>query len=141
WKAWACEILAHLLEKRAGEEIQLIQNDLLGSQKGEKVLKFGSKREILIGRGIENDVVLPATAIATRHARLLLKDGRFLLEDLGSSLGTYLKDRKIQPRRLQKLDDGDHFTVFPYSFRPRLQRLWAPETSVEFTACRSLPLN
>ena len=141
WRAWASEIFGRLLEKRAGEEIQLVQSDLVSANKQEKVLKFGSKREVLIGRGIENDIVLPANAIATRHARLVNKDGRFFLEDLGSSLGTYLKDRKIQPRQLYEVHEGDHFTVFPYSFRPRLERLWAPETSITFTDCRSFPVD
>lgn len=130
WKAWVLEIFGHLLERPAGQVLRLFQTHQVDTQFGEKVLSFGSKQEIFIGRDPENDVVLPANAIAKRHTRIVLQAGLPQLEDLGSKLGTYLGDKKLQPNELQSLRDGDQFTVFPYRFRVSLEQNWAPETNI-----------
>jgi len=128
WKAWVVEIFGHLLERPAGLKLELQQTHQVDTQLGEKILSFGSKNELFIGRGPDNDVVLSANAIATRHARLVLKDGGAYLEDLGSQLGTYLWDTKVAPKEIHRLRHGDQFTVFPYRFRVQLESRWTPET-------------
>jgi len=45
---------------------------------------------VLIGRAPECTLVLPDDYASSRHARLLPRDGRWLLEDLGSTNGTTL---------------------------------------------------
>ncbi|MGC2194489.1 MAG: FliM/FliN family flagellar motor switch protein [Terriglobales bacterium] len=130
WRAWVAEIFGHLLERPAGQQLQLVQTHQVDSQFGEKVLSFGSKQELFIGRGPDNDVALSADAIAKRHTRVVLKDGQPYIEDLGSRLGTYLWDKKIQPNEIRLLRNGDQFTVFPYRFRVVLEQCWSPETEV-----------
>jgi ABC transport system ATP-binding/permease protein len=48
----------------------------------------GDGKVISIGRDPENDVVLDYPMISTRHARVILENGRATLEDLGSTNGT-----------------------------------------------------
>lgn len=135
WKAWVGEIFGHLLERPAGQQIQLVQTHQVDTQFGEKVLSFGSKQELFIGRGPDNDVVLSADAIAKRHTRVVLKDGRPYIEDLGGRLGTYLGDKKIPANEPRQLRNGDQFTVFPYRFRAVLEQSWTPETDVALSEC------
>ena len=140
WASWVSEIFGHLLERPSGQRLQLLQTHLVDTNSAEKVLSFGAKQELSIGRGEDNDVVLSAQAIASQHARLLLKDGRLSLEDLGGKLGTYLWDEKIQPKATRELKNGDQFTVFPFRFRVVLEQSWVPETEVALSECSIQPL-
>lgn len=141
WKSWVAEIFCHLLERPSDLKIELVQTHLVDPHFGEKVLSFGSKQDLFLGRGLENDVVLSANAIATRHAQVTLKEGRAYLEDLGSQLGTYLWDKKLPSRQLQLLRHGDQFTVFPYRFRVRLEPGWTPETDAIVSESTMSPLS
>jgi pilus assembly protein CpaF len=51
--------------------------------------------ELSIGRLEDNDVVLPRSNVSKRHARIVLKDERYVLLDLKSTNGTYVNGRKI----------------------------------------------
>ena len=53
------------------------------------------KPEITIGRVQGNDVILPKGNVSKRHARIVLKDGKFIIVDLKSTNGTYVNGRKI----------------------------------------------
>jgi type III secretion system YscQ/HrcQ family protein len=141
WMSWVAEIFGRLLERPAGQQLQLVQTHLVDAHAGEKVLSFGSKQELFLGRSNDNDVVLPASAIANRHARVVLKEGRLYLEDLGTALGTYLWDKKIPPNQPQLMTNGDQFTVFPHRFRVLVERTWSPETDFELSECRVVPVN
>jgi pSer/pThr/pTyr-binding forkhead associated (FHA) protein len=50
---------------------------------------------VLIGRANDSTLVLTDDYVSTRHARISLADGRWLVEDLGSTNGTYLGTRKV----------------------------------------------
>src|SRR5262249_11449156 len=76
WTAWVSKLFGHLLQPPAGQQLRLIQTHLVDAQFGDKVLSFGNKQELLIGRDPENDVVLAANAISNRHARLTFNDGK-----------------------------------------------------------------
>jgi flagellar motor switch/type III secretory pathway protein FliN len=136
WKSWVSEIFGHLLERPAGQQLQLVQTHLVDTHVGEKVLAFGSKQELFIGRGPDNDVVLSATAIANRNTRVAIKEGQVYLEDIGGKLGTYLWDKRIQTGEPCLVRHGDQFTVFPYRFRVLLEQQWSPETDVTLSECR-----
>jgi flagellar motor switch protein FliN len=136
WTSWLTDILGHLLEHPAGLQLQLIETHMVDADLGEKVLTFGSKSELFIGRGEECDVVLPAKAIANKHARLIVGEGQLCLEDLGGKLGTYLWDKRIPAHHIHPLRDGDQFSVFPHRFRVALQKQWRPETEINFDQCR-----
>jgi hypothetical protein len=50
---------------------------------------------ILIGRADDSTLVLTDDYASARHARLLPQDGEWLVEDLGSTNGTYLDREKV----------------------------------------------
>lgn len=50
---------------------------------------------VLIGRAHDSTVVLTDDYASTRHARITHNDGRWWLEDLGSTNGTYLGQHKV----------------------------------------------
>jgi len=51
--------------------------------------------EILIGRHPDCGVQLESSAVSRRHARVFIKDGRYLIEDLGSGNGTSVNGQTI----------------------------------------------
>jgi sigma-B regulation protein RsbU (phosphoserine phosphatase) len=71
--------------------------------------------ETVIGRSGGLPITLEGANISRRHARILREAGRFFVEDLGSSNGTYINDRKIATRT--PLVPNDTLRVGPYSFR------------------------
>jgi hypothetical protein len=80
-----------------------------------------SRDECVIGRwdadnGIFPDVDLDSldneAKVSRRHARVLLRDGNYFLEDLGSTNGTYInRGRRLLPGTPQPLADGDEIIV------------------------------
>jgi pilus assembly protein CpaF len=62
---------------------------------GEQRRMVFNKTEITIGRVQGNDIVLPKGNVSKRHARIVLKDSKFIIVDLKSTNGTYVNGRKI----------------------------------------------
>jgi hypothetical protein len=61
---------------------------------------------------IDLDTVDQEAKVSRRHARILFRDGKFLLEDLGSTNGTYInRGRRLLPGTPQPLADGDEIIV------------------------------
>ena len=135
WRSWLLEILGHLVERPATQQLTLVQTHLVDAEFGEKLITFGCKQELFLGRGPDNDVILPAKAIATRHVRLFLNDRSAFIEDLGGKLGTYVWDKRIDAKCPSPLATGDQFSIFPYRFRVLLEQSWAPETEVVLDDC------
>jgi pSer/pThr/pTyr-binding forkhead associated (FHA) protein len=54
-----------------------------------------SDQQITIGRADDATLVLTDDYASTRHARLFPQDGQWLVEDLGSTNGTYLDRQKV----------------------------------------------
>lgn len=52
-------------------------------------------QQITIGRADDATLVLTDDYASTRHARLFPQDGQWLVEDLGSTNGTYLDRQKV----------------------------------------------
>lgn len=64
-----------------------------------------SGEEITIGRSGQNDIVLNESQVSRQHARIAVIDGDYLLEDAGSTNGTYVNGQRVS-RRVRLLD-GD----------------------------------
>jgi pilus assembly protein CpaF len=62
---------------------------------GEQRRMVFNKAEVTIGRVQGNDIVLPKGNVSKRHARIVLKDQKFIIVDLKSTNGTYVNGRKI----------------------------------------------
>jgi pSer/pThr/pTyr-binding forkhead associated (FHA) protein len=50
---------------------------------------------VLIGRAPDSTLVLTDDYASNRHARISLQDGMWIVEDLGSTNGTYIGSRKL----------------------------------------------
>lgn len=80
-----------------------------------------TRDEAIIGRwdadnGIFPDVDLDShdqeAKVSRRHARILVREGRYFVEDLGSTNGTYInRGRRLLPGTPQPLTDGDEIIV------------------------------
>jgi hypothetical protein len=53
------------------------------------------KDEVFIGRDINNDVVINDSEVSRRHARLTRQAEGYLLEDLGSTNGTFVNGERL----------------------------------------------
>ncbi|MGI8622355.1 MAG: FHA domain-containing protein [Solirubrobacteraceae bacterium] len=62
-----------------------------------------------LGRGSEVDIVLEDTFSSSRHARLVAHGDAVVLEDLGSTNGTYLNGEPLTGP--QPLHDGDRIRI------------------------------
>ena len=80
-----------------------------------------SAAESQIGRwdadgGIFPDVDLdsddPEAKVSRRHARITMREGKYFLEDLGSTNGTFVnRGKRLAPGTRQPLNDGDEIIV------------------------------
>jgi pSer/pThr/pTyr-binding forkhead associated (FHA) protein len=50
---------------------------------------------VTLGRAQDSTIVLDDDYVSTRHARIYPQDGQWLVEDLGSTNGTYLERQKV----------------------------------------------
>ena len=90
------------LEKPGGERVRLMNN-------------------CLIGRATFNDLVLLDDQVSRRHAQIQMQpQGEFLLQDLGSSNGTYLDGKLLE--RAVILHDGARIDIGPFHFTFRQVR-------------------
>jgi hypothetical protein len=81
-------------------------------------LKVGSAYDLsdgaMLGRGDQADIVLEDSFASSRHARLVPRGDVIVLEDLGSTNGTYLNDEPL--RGPQPLHPGDRVRIGDTSF-------------------------
>jgi pSer/pThr/pTyr-binding forkhead associated (FHA) protein len=56
---------------------------------------FELGEELTIGRAAGCQITLDDTFVSQLHARVFLREGQFLVEDLGSTNGTYLNRQKV----------------------------------------------
>ncbi len=73
------------------------------------------QNEITIGRVKGNDVLLPKGNVSKRHARLILRDGRYIVTDLKSTNGTYVNHRRITHATLVR--EGDRIYIGDFVIR------------------------
>jgi pSer/pThr/pTyr-binding forkhead associated (FHA) protein len=58
---------------------------------------------VSVGRAVENQIVVPDPAVSRRHLRLIVTSNGIIVEDLGSTNGTYLVERGVE--RLIKVEN------------------------------------
>lgn len=69
----------------------------------------------ILGRGKDCDIVIPGTHLSRRHAEIRKQKDVLVLQDLGSSNGSYINEVRIQGE--QRVRAGDRLRFDVYSFR------------------------
>ena len=88
--------------KKAISKAAVIEGDKKGST-------ISLPDELIVGRADKCHLVLDDSYVSQMHARIFAKDGTFLVEDLGSTNGTYLNRRRITSAT--ELQRGDHVKI------------------------------
>jgi pSer/pThr/pTyr-binding forkhead associated (FHA) protein len=73
------------------------------------------KDEATIGRKPDNDIVIDNPAVSGHHARVVKQGAEYHVEDLNSTNGTFLKERKVLKAVLRNRDEiavAKHVIVF-----------------------------
>jgi pSer/pThr/pTyr-binding forkhead associated (FHA) protein len=71
--------------------------------------RFPLGDEVTVGRAAGCQIIVDDTYVSQLHARLFVRDGQLLVEDLGSTNGTYLNRAKVSgPMVMQR---GDRLQV------------------------------
>lgn len=83
-------------------------------QLGDKVLATyeANNEEFTIGRSADNDIQIDNLAVSGKHARVRKVLKTFLIEDLNSTNGTFVNEKKIDR---YELIDGDRVTIGKHS--------------------------
>ncbi len=64
------------------------------------------QEEVFVGRDVTNDIAISDPEVSRRHARLMMKEGRIFVEDLGSTNGTFLNGERISSPEQLRLGDA-----------------------------------
>ena len=67
------------------------------------------KEETIIGRLSSADLVVEDGSVSRIHAKVFAKDSKYYAEDLDSSSGTFVNNKKIKSK--QVLEQGDEIVV------------------------------
>jgi FHA domain len=69
------------------------------------------KESVTIGRDARNDVTFESASVSRHHAAVVLRDGRWYVEDRGSFNGTFLNGTRVQPGTPLPLRHADRISV------------------------------
>src|SRR5690349_4083023 len=102
---------------------------LAGSNVGE-MYKIDNPRTVM-GRGDKVDIRLVDEGISREHAQLVRDEGRIVLEDMGSTNGTFCNGARVQR---QPLADGDKIllgstTILKFSYQDKLDEMFQRQMS------------
>lgn len=70
--------------------------------------------DVTIGRGAQNDIILKDPYISKSHAKIIIDENEYFLEDLNSVNGTLINDEKVFD--VVKLKDGDRIKLGQIEF-------------------------
>ena len=73
--------------------------------------------ETVIGRGASNDLVISSGMLSRSHARLVFLADHWMLQDLGTTNGSFVNGKQVTSCRLE---DGDVVTFGDAAFRFKL---------------------
>src|SRR4051812_15908 len=87
------ETLNKELQKAKEQEACLII--IRGTPQGHRF--FLTQPEVILGRDSSADLTVSDQGISRKHAKFTKEDGKVFITDLGSSNGSYVNDKKINP--------------------------------------------
>ncbi len=85
--------------KKSGRRVAVVEGDSLTGK------SFDIGEELTIGRADKCSVVLDDPYVSQVHARIFPNDGSFMVEDLGSTNGTYVNGARITAPTAISLSD------------------------------------
>src|SRR4051794_22494277 len=88
----------------------------------------------LIGRQPDAAVYLESLAVSRQHAQVLCQDGSYVVEDLGSSNGTFVNGQRVRGR--MPLTEHDLLQVGPYVLALRPERPGGPGDTDQIVRAR-----
>src|SRR5215213_3763665 len=72
---------------------------------------------VTIGRVSDNAIQIEDASVSSHHAELSLRDGTYILKDLGSTNGTRLNGEPVEPEVEMRLTPGDRILFGSISIR------------------------
>ncbi len=97
-----------------------------GSPQGHRF--FLTQNDMTVGRDPSADITVNDSNISRKHARLIKAGPMVRIEDLGSSNGTFINDKKLAPGQQQELKKEDMIkmgtTIFKFLPDGEIEILW-----------------
>ncbi len=87
------------MERASSTALLIAQNGILSNK------QWFIDQELVIGRGVDCNVIIDDRQVSRRHARFFIEDGVVMIEDLRSKNGTYINHEKITTKH--PLKEGD----------------------------------
>lgn len=85
------------------------------------IIRVPVGERIMLGRGDANQAIQPeidlgafdgqSKGVSRKHARMIMRDNRLVIEDIGSSNGTYVNGQHIGVLNPARVRDGDHIKL------------------------------
>lgn len=83
-------------------------------------------KPLVIGRALDCDIVLKDLLSSRMHVRFYMEEGEYIVEDLGSSNGSFLNGRRLLERTV--VQNGDVLSIGQSKFYVRAPESMPPET-------------
>lgn len=77
------------------------------------------KEVITVGRNVKNDIQIDNLSVSKQHARIVKHQGKYFIEDMKSTNGTYLNEKKITK---EKLTHNDVITIGKHALLAILEK-------------------
>lgn len=84
---------------------------------GTKRTSYYNKLQVTIGKAEDNDIVVARPNVSRHHAKLVLKNGGIVVEDLNSTNGTLLNGERVIGS--QPMGPNDEVRIGDFTFRAR----------------------
>ncbi|TNE46725.1 MAG: FHA domain-containing protein [Deltaproteobacteria bacterium] len=92
-----------MAEKYTGYALRFISGKYQGNE-----YPLPANKEVIVGRGSELDIVLVEDMISRRHAKVVTGEDYVILQDLGSTNGSFVNGERV---RKQRLHEGDRILL------------------------------